>query len=172
MFYDRSDVLYFSTHQFPFYPGTGALGETGSGEGEGYTVNVPLREGMGDAEYLKIFSEILGPVIEQYKPGFILVSAGFDTFFDDPLGGMRVTPEGFALQARFMLDAAEKHSGGNIAFILEGGYNLDGLWICTKEVLEELLDKKRSEYDTAGEATAADDVIEQVKKEHSRYWEF
>ncbi|MCA9809615.1 MAG: histone deacetylase [Thermodesulfobacteriota bacterium] len=172
MFYDRSDVLYFSTHQFPFYPGTGALGETGSGEGEGYTVNVPLREGMGDAEYLKIFSEILGPVIEQYKPGFILVSAGFDTFFDDPLGGMRVTPEGFALQARFMLDAAEKHSGGNIAFILEGGYNLDGLWICTKEVLEELLDKKRSEFDTAGEATAADDIIEQVKKEHSRYWEF
>ena len=172
MFYDTSRVLYFSTHQYPYYPGTGGPSETGNGEGEGYTVNVPLPPGMGDNEFIKIFNEILGPVTDQYKPEFILVSAGFDTFYDDPLGGMKVTPEGFAKMTRFLTDAAEKHSGGKIVFILEGGYNLDGLWISTKEVLEELLDKKRTPCDSPGEPTGADLIIDRVKKDYSPHWKF
>ncbi|MEQ9618642.1 MAG: histone deacetylase [Deltaproteobacteria bacterium] len=172
MFYDKSNVLYFSTHQYPYYPGTGGMSETGAGEGAGYTVNVPLPAGMGDNEYLKIFGEILGPVIEQYRPEFILVSAGFDTYYEDPLGGMKVTPEGFSKMTRFLTDAADKYSGGKIVFILEGGYNLDGLWISTKEVTEELLDKKHSGYEPSESNSEADLIINKVKKEYSGYWNF
>lgn len=172
MFYDTSKVLYFSTHQYPYYPGTGASTEVGSGEGKGYTVNAPLPPGMGDNEYLKIFTEILSPVIDQYRPEFTLVSAGFDTFYEDPLGGMKVTPEGFAKMTRLLTDAAEKHSDGKIVFILEGGYNLDGLWISTKEVIEELLDKKRSVYEPSDNETEADLIAEKLKKEYSEYWKF
>lgn len=172
IFTNDPSVLYFSVHQHPFYPGTGGLSEKGEGDGEGYNVNVPLPPGMGDNEYLKIFSEILGPIIDQYKPEFILVSAGYDTFFDDPLGGMKVTPEGFAKQARFLTDCADKYSNGNIVFILEGGYNLDGLWICHKEVIEELLDIKHSDYRVIEDTPQVDSIIESVKKEYSEYWKF
>lgn len=172
MFYNSSEVLYFSAHQYPYYPGTGAIKEAGSGEGEGYTVNVPLSAGMGDAEYIKIFFEILKPVIEQYKPEFILVSAGFDTYFKDPLGGMKVTPEGFAKMTRFLKEMSETHCGGKIVFILEGGYNLDGIWLSTKEVLEELLEKKRTDYGDLNAETKADGVIEQVKQRHSKFRRF
>jgi len=172
MFYDDPSVLYFSTHQHPYYPGTGGLEERGSSEGEGYNINVPLPPGMGDAEYIKIFSEILGPVIEQYEPEFILVSAGFDTFLEDPLGGMKVTPEGFAKMTRFLTDRADKHSKGNIVFILEGGYNLDGLWVSSKEVVEELLDKKTSDYSVREDIPQVNSIIENVKKAYSQYWDF
>jgi len=172
IFEDSSKVLYFSSHQFPFYPGTGAAQEVGTGDGKGYTVNVPMEPGMEDNEFIKIFQEILKPIIDQYKPEFILVSAGFDIFFDDPLGGMKVTPEGFAKLTRQLTDQADRVCKGNIIFLLEGGYNLDGLWISTKEMLEELLDKKRSEYDIGDAETKADDSIENIKKVHSDYWDF
>ncbi|TFG77299.1 MAG: histone deacetylase [Thermodesulfobacteriales bacterium] len=172
IFEDSSKVLYFSSHQFPFYPGTGAAEEVGTGDGKGYTVNVPMEPGMGDNEFIKIFQEILKPIIDQYKPEFILVSAGFDIFFDDPLGGMKVTPEGFAKLTRQLTDQADRVCNGKIIFLLEGGYNLDGLWISTKEMLEELLDKKRSEYDIGDAETKADDLIENIKKVYSDYWDF
>lgn len=172
IFEDSKKVLYFSSHQFPFYPGTGAAEEVGTGEGKGYTVNVPLEPEMGDVEFIKIFDEILRPVIEQYKPEFILVSAGFDIFFEDPLGGMKVSPEGFAKLTRQLTDQADKVCNGNIIFLLEGGYNLDGLWISTKEMLEELLDKKHSSYDIGNTETKADKIIESTKKILSEYWKF
>lgn len=172
IFYDSSKVLYFSTHQYPFYPGTGAAEEAGSGEGEGYTVNVPMTPGMGDSEFIKIFQEILKPIIDQYKPEFILVSAGFDIYFEDPLGGMKVTPEGFAKLTRLLTDEADRVCGGKIIFLLEGGYNLDGLWISTKEVIEELLDKKRTEYDIGDSKTEVYNLIDNIKKVYSDYWEF
>ena len=172
IFEENPKVLYFSTHQFPFYPGTGAAHEVGRGEGEGYTVNVPLNPEMGDNEFIKIFDEILRPIIEQFQPQFILVSAGFDIFFEDPLGGMRVTPEGFAKLTRQLTDQADNVCNGNIIFLLEGGYNLDGLWISTKEMLEELLDKKRSDYSIGDAETKADQVIEDTKKILSNYWKF
>src|SRR6202158_486451 len=100
IFYDSPDVLYFSTHQFPFYPGTGGLDEIGVGAGAGYPVNAPMPATFGDDEYLRVFDEVLAPVARQYRPEFILVSSGFDAHFRDPLGGMRVTEGGFAALAR------------------------------------------------------------------------
>ncbi len=172
IFYDTSKVLYFSTHQYPFYPGTGAAEEVGSGEGKGYTVNVPMEPGMGDDEFIRIFEEILKPIIDQYKPEFILVSAGFDIYFEDPLGGMKVSPEGFAKLTRLLTDEADKICDGKIVFLLEGGYNLDGLWISTKEVIEELLDKKKTEYKLSVSETNVDSLIDNIKKIYSDYWEF
>ena len=172
IFYDTSKVLYFSTHQYPFYPGTGAAEEVGSGDGMGYTVNVPMEPGMGDDEFIRIFEEILKPIIDQYKPEFILVSAGFDIYFEDPLGGMKVSPEGFAKLTRLLTDEADKICDGKIVFLLEGGYNLDGLWISTKEVIEELLDKKKTEYKLSVSETNVDSLIDNIKKIYSDYWEF
>jgi acetoin utilization deacetylase AcuC-like enzyme len=126
-FEDRSDVLYFSTHQYPFYPGTGAAGEAGGGEGLGFTVNVPLPAGMGDADFAAVFGEVLVPVAELYRPQLVLVSAGFDAHRDDPLGGMEVTAEGFAHLCGVVSGIADRHAGGRLILILEGGYDLRGL---------------------------------------------
>ncbi|MBN1364787.1 MAG: histone deacetylase [Syntrophaceae bacterium] len=140
-FYGDQRVLYFSTHQYPYYPGTGSLQETGRGVGEYYTVNVPLSIGAGDASFVKIFRKILQPVAMQYKPDLILLSAGFDTYFQDPLGGMRVTPEGFAAMTRILLNIADACCQGRFVVTLEGGYHLDGLKKSIKAVLEEMLDE-------------------------------
>jgi acetoin utilization deacetylase AcuC-like enzyme len=140
-FYNDPRVLYFSTHQYPYYPGTGALQEIGRGPGEGYTINVPLREGEGDASFIKIFRKILQPVALEFKPQLILLSAGFDTHFQDPLGGMRVTPDGFAAMARILLHIAETCCQRHFVAVLEGGYHISGLTRSVKAVLEEMLDE-------------------------------
>jgi acetoin utilization deacetylase AcuC-like enzyme len=123
-FYGDPGVLYFSTHQYPFYPGTGSAGELGVGPGEGYTVNVPLQRGQGDAEYLKIFKKILDPLATAYRPELVLVSAGFDICRGDALGGMNVTEEGFVKLTRVFMDIADRCCGGRLVFTLEGGYNI------------------------------------------------
>jgi acetoin utilization deacetylase AcuC-like enzyme len=140
-FYNDPRVLYFSTHQYPYYPGTGALQEIGRGPGEGYTINVPLSEGAGDADFVKIFRKILQPVALEFKPELILLSAGFDTYFQDPLGGMRVKPEGFANLARILLNIAGACCQGRFVAVLEGGYHISGLTRSVKAVLEEMLDE-------------------------------
>jgi acetoin utilization deacetylase AcuC-like enzyme len=128
-FYDRSDVLFFSSHQYPFYPGTGSLREIGGGEGTGYTVNVPLPEGVGDEGYVRVFEEILVPLAVRYRPQIILVSAGYDAHAADLIGGMAVTVAGFhslaATVRRLSLDIME--CTGRLALILEGGYNTSAL---------------------------------------------
>jgi len=95
-FEDSPQVLYCSTHQFPFYPGTGHFREVGTGEGTGFTCNCPLPWGLGDADYLRVFDEVLLPLAEAFDPQLLLISAGFDTYQDDPIGGMKVTEGGFA----------------------------------------------------------------------------
>lgn len=140
-FYNDPRILYFSTHQYPYYPGTGALQEIGRGPGEGYTINVPLSEGAGDADFVKIFRKILQPVALEFKPELILLSAGFDTYFQDPLGGMRVKPEGFANMARILLNIAGACCQGRFVAMLEGGYHISGLTRSVKAVLEEMLDE-------------------------------
>lgn len=141
-FYSRKDILYFSTHQYPYYPGSGFWDEVGRGEGEGYTVNVPLYPGKGDEEYLFIFKKILEPIASTFKPEFILVSAGFDIYSGDPLGGMRVSEKGFGFLAAELIAMARKFSQGRILFVLEGGYNLNGLSQGVKNVLTELRKEK------------------------------
>jgi acetoin utilization deacetylase AcuC-like enzyme len=114
--------------------------EVGIGKGEGYTVNVPLSGGQGDMQFARIFNELLAPVTREYKPEIILVSAGFDTYMADPLGGMNVTPAGFAYMARVLKELAEEVCEGRLLFTLEGGYNLAGLRDGVMAVLGELND--------------------------------
>ncbi len=175
-FYDEPKVLYFSTHQFPYYPGTGSLDEIGEGDGKGFTINVPLAPGPGDEEYARIYRKILQPVILEYKPQLILVSAGFDIYFDDPLGGMNVTPDGFALLAKIILELAEKVCEGKVLFLLEGGYNLEGLRDSVKGVLLELLGGENSLFNETAvleeniEKSSVDRIIDQVKEKCKDYW--
>jgi acetoin utilization deacetylase AcuC-like enzyme len=137
-FYDSNQVLYFSTHQYPYYPGTGAVSEVGTGAGEGYTINVPLSGGQGDMDFSRICNELLAPIARQYKPEMILVSAGFDIYQGDPLGGMNVTPDGFAYMARALKELAEEVCEGKLLLTLEGGYSLSGLRDGVMAVLSEL----------------------------------
>ncbi|SPD74777.1 Histone deacetylase family protein [uncultured Desulfobacterium sp.] len=172
-FEDDPTVLYFSTHQYPYYPGTGAFDEAGLGRGEGFTVNVPLRTGCGDTEFVGIFEKILRPIALEFKPELILVSAGFDIHEDDPLGGMRVTPKGFAGLTASIMDIAEQCCGGKVVITLEGGYDLNGLRSSVKEVLRQLAGL--SETDHAAMAANADqtvlgNLIKRVSQVHSRYW--
>ncbi len=137
-FYNEKRVLYFSTHQSPFYPGTGGVTETGKGEGLGYTINVPLRSGPGDAEFVKIYRRILEPVAREYKPELVLLSAGFDIYKRDPMGGMNVSTSGFANLTRILLNIAETYCEGRFVATLEGGYNIDGQAQSVKAVLKEM----------------------------------
>jgi acetoin utilization deacetylase AcuC-like enzyme len=128
-FYDDPTVMYFSTHQWGIYPGTGHWSETGAGEGEGATVNVPLPPGIGDMGYARIFDEILVPLARRFNPDLILVSAGYDTHWSDPLGSMTVTVAGYGMMAHKLVALASElpNARGRIAFTLEGGYNLDAI---------------------------------------------
>ncbi|MFH1719563.1 MAG: SUMF1/EgtB/PvdO family nonheme iron enzyme [Planctomycetota bacterium] len=126
-FYDDPTVLYFSVHQYPFYPGTGSQAEKGSGKGLGYTINVPLPAGTGDATYLKAFEEKLRPAALAFSPDFVLISAGFDAHKDDLLGGMAVTAQGFAQLTEVVKAIAQKCCEGRLVSVLEGGYHLKGL---------------------------------------------
>jgi len=175
IFYQDRRVLFFSTHQYPYYPGTGAMGEMGRGEGLGYTLNVPLRPGADDAFYIRIFQGLLSPVALAFKPEIILVSAGFDTYFADPLGEMKVTPEGFAALTRILLNLAQACSGGRLVLVLEGGYHVQGLAECVRAVLLELLEETRVTEETLNRmATGADDkakaLIGQARKQFEPYW--
>lgn len=137
-FYAEADVLYVSTHQYPFYPGTGAAAEVGSGAGAGRTVNVPLPAGCGDDEYVAAFERLVLPIAEQFRPEFVLVSAGFDAHRRDPLAGMTVTEEGYRAMTRLLMQLAERHAEGRLAAILEGGYDLHALQTTIPVVLDEL----------------------------------
>ncbi len=141
LFYGDRRVLYFSTHQFPAYPGSGSLDEIGRGEAKGFTVNVPLAAGSGTAHYIKVYRQILQPVTRMFRPELILVSAGFDIYEGDPLGDMQVTPEGFACLTRLLMDLADELCGGRIVLVLEGGYDLRGLALPSGRV-KELTDAK------------------------------
>jgi acetoin utilization deacetylase AcuC-like enzyme len=126
-FYKRKDVFYTSAHRFPFYPGTGAEHETGLDEGEGYTLNVPLSSYGDDDDYAKAFEEKIVPALIDYKPEFLLVSAGFDAHLYDPIGGMKVTKAGFTKMSEDLVQVAKQCCEGKTVYVLEGGYDLKGL---------------------------------------------
>ncbi len=173
-FYSDPTVLYFSTHQYPYYPGTGAINEIGQGAGRGFTVNVPLSPGCGDYDFAAIYNTLLIPLCRAYDPDFLLVSAGFDIYTDDPLGGMNVTVNGFAYLARILLGLARQCCNGNILFCLEGGYNLDGLRDGVLSVLLECKGRgavggeQLKELDNNIEGP---EVIQEVKSVLSDYWD-
>ncbi len=127
MFYDDDSILFISSHQYPFYPGTGALTDTGSGKGEGFTLNIPLPPGHGDSSFAALYEQVVWPAAERFKPELIIVSAGFDSHWTDPLAGMRLSLTGYAHLSRELVKMADQFCGGKIIFALEGGYNLDAL---------------------------------------------
>lgn len=126
-FIDDPNVFYFSTHQYPYYPGTGHWNETGQGAGSGTVLNVPLPTGVGDDGYMRIFSELWGPLAERCQPDLILVSAGYDAHWGDPLAQMNLSLTGYAHIERELVRMAEQFCDGRIVFTLEGGYQLDVL---------------------------------------------
>jgi acetoin utilization deacetylase AcuC-like enzyme len=126
-FYDDNSVLVISTHQFPFYPGTGSRGERGTGNGEGYTLNIPMFAGSGEEQFLDAFTEEVIPSLDNFRPDLIFLSAGFDAHKDDPLANLNLTEESFGKLTTMIVAAAEKHCSGKIVSVLEGGYNLDAL---------------------------------------------
>jgi len=137
--FDRDpSVLYVSTHQYPYYPGTGAAGEIGTGLGEGFTVNLPMEAGSIDADFDHVFERVVLPAVRQFEPDLLLVSAGFDAHERDPLGGMRVTTPAFAAMTKALRQVADECCRGRIACVLEGGYDLEALAASIDAAIEVL----------------------------------
>jgi acetoin utilization deacetylase AcuC-like enzyme len=127
IFYEDASVLFFSTHQSPWYPGTGAASERGAGKGLGTTINCPFRAGAGRDEILGVFRSVLMPATEEFRPDVVLISAGFDARVDDPLGHFRLIDSDFFDLTRLMMEIADTCCDSRLVSVLEGGYNLEGL---------------------------------------------
>jgi len=172
-FEDDPSVLYFSIHQFPSYPGGGKSREIGKGNGRGLTVNIPLLAGCGDGEYVALFEKILRPIALEFEPELMLVSAGFDIHVNDPLGGMRVTPQGFAALTRSVLATADACCGGKVAMTLEGGYDLPGLQDSVREVLRELAGLQITDINAiiaGADSKMLAVLLWRVRRIHGRHW--
>jgi acetoin utilization deacetylase AcuC-like enzyme len=168
IFYEDPSVLYMSLHQDPLtlYPGTGFVHELGSGEGKGYTVNVPMPPGSGDAEYASAMEEIFVPLTEQFKPELFAVSAGFDAYVDDPLTQLRLSTLAYGWLTRFVVEQAERLCKGRVVFVLEGGYVLDALAEGVVNVVKTLTGEKSS---TPVEPRRPS-VIDELKGVLANYW--
>ncbi len=170
VFYQDPGVLYFSTHQHPFYPGTGSRGEIGEGPGEGYTVNVPLPYRVGDEGYRRAFDEVLVPIVERYRPQLILGSAGYDAHWADPLAGMLLSITGYASLIRRLLELAEMWCQGRLVLVLEGGYHLDVLAHGVLTTLRLLQDVQAPVSDPLGPSPhperPIDELLHEIREIH------
>jgi acetoin utilization deacetylase AcuC-like enzyme len=169
VFYFDPDVLYFSTHEYPFYPGGGYWQETGDGEGKGATVNVPLPAGTGDAVLSRIWKVILAPVLRRFGPEMVLVSAGYDGHFADPLAGLALSAAGYHEMVAGLRDLARELCQGRLLLTLEGGYDLTALPWSIRNSLEALLDEERTP-DPLGQRhpppTGIDELLAAVARIH------
>jgi len=170
MFYESPEVLYASTHQYPHYPGSGSLHEIGAGRGEGYTINAPMPADFGDDEYLRFFDDFILPIGRKFRPEFILVSAGFDCHWRDPLAQMRVTEEGFVGMARRVKKLAAECCQGKMVAALEGGYDLEALVNSGRAVLEELGRYADEPVQPARNGAAVTPIIERAARNIGRFW--
>ena len=165
IFYDRADVFYASVHEEGLYPGTGEIAETGEGDGEGTTLNLPLSAGAGDEDYLLAFDETVAPAVSAFDPDLVLVSAGFDAHRHDPISRMRVSTEGYALltdRVRSLTDDA----GAGLAFVLEGGYGLDTLSEGVSIVHETFDGRRPLNPENGGPSEGVRDVVADVRAAH------
>jgi acetoin utilization deacetylase AcuC-like enzyme len=170
LFESDPSVLYVSTHQFPCYPGTGAAEEIGTGAGAGRTVNLPFPPGCGDAEYAQAFDQVIVPVVRQFAPDFVLVSAGFDPDYRDPLAGMQLTPAGFTHMAARCVALADELSAGRFAAILEGGYDLQALVEGVDATLSIMRGSTHIPPPVTGDARNTDVLLAPVRAAHSSHW--
>ncbi len=181
IFHDSSQVLFFSTHQYPHYPGTGDWRETGAGDGLGFTVNVPLPAGVGDAGFRRIYAEVLEPLAERFRPELMLVSAGYDAHcndpwaglhlsLDDPLAGLHLSLDGYWQMAQSVVALADRLCSGRLVVTLEGGYALEVLAHGVANTCRALLGDSQPGPDPLGPCPWAerpiDDLLSHVKRLH------
>jgi acetoin utilization deacetylase AcuC-like enzyme len=138
IFYADPSVFFFSTHQWPLYPGTGRADETGESRGQGSTMNFPFPAGSGRQEILGAMQQSLTPAAEDFRPDLVFISAGFDSRINDLLGGFTLTDSDFTDLTRLAMEIADRHAGGRVVSLLEGGYNLDGLASASRAHVEAL----------------------------------
>jgi acetoin utilization deacetylase AcuC-like enzyme len=165
-------VMYISTHQYPYYPGTGYWNETGRGDGEGSIINIPLGGGMGDEAFARIFDEIVGPAAWRFQPELILVSAGYDAHWDDPLAYMQLSVGGYTSIAQALKNLAEELCGGRLVFTLEGGYHLKALAYSVLNTFGVLMDGESWQLlDPLGPSPnreqSVSDVVARVRQVHN-----
>jgi acetoin utilization deacetylase AcuC-like enzyme len=168
MFYEDPRVLYVSTHQFPFYPGTGAAEEVGAGDGRGFTVNVPMEFGCTDDDYTLVHAEIVLPILEQFRPEMLLVSAGYDAHERDPLASMRMTTDGFGSILRGLVDVAAHH--GLLTMVTEGGYDLDALAACLERSVKVLNGSAAEPRSAEGGSARGARAVADARKYLQPFW--
>jgi acetoin utilization deacetylase AcuC-like enzyme len=169
-FYDDPTVLFVSSHQYPYYPGTGAASEIGSGAGRGFTVNLPLAAGATDDDYTHVYSRVVWPILRQFLPDLILVSAGFDAHMDDPLGGMRLSAGCFGWLTAQIAAVAQQCCDGRVVAVTEGGYDLDALDASLRAGIGALTAEASFGRPSAGEAPRGQATIEAVTPHLAPYW--
>ena len=167
---DDKNILYISTHQFPYYPGSGSRTEIGSGTAEGSILNIPLEPGVGDEGFQQIYNELIIPKMEKFNPGLIIVSAGYDAHWDDPLANLNLSLKGYSWIAKTLVDFSEKLCKGKIVFTLEGGYNLQVLSNGVANSIRALLNNTDFE-DPIGthqqEEPEISELLKEIKKIHN-----
>ena len=171
-FYSDPSVLFVSSHQYPYYPGTGAAGEIGSQAGTGFTVNLPLAAGATDADYERAYDVIAWPILRAFKPQLILISAGFDAYKDDPLAGMRLEAECFGRLTARIAAIADECCDGRIVAATEGGYHLKGITDSLRSVIAALEGGRidRGPAETAAGTPRGDAAIAAAKPHLAKYW--
>jgi acetoin utilization deacetylase AcuC-like enzyme len=170
-FYADQHVLYFSTHEYPFYPGTGSIDETGARDGEGFTVNVPLLAGWGDDEYQTVFEDVLAPVAKRFEPQLMMVSAGYDAHWADSLASMQLSVSGFARLTEIIKTLADMLCQGRMVFMLEGGYHLEALPLSVAATLDVLRGNSQisdplGKQEARARPVSFDNFIKMVKEIH------
>ena len=168
-FYADPRVLYVSSHQFPFYPGTGLLSEVGEGEGRGFTVNLPMPLGLGDGDYRRAYREVVEPIGRAFDPELVLVSAGFDAHRDDPIGGMGVTAAGFAELMDVCLAIASGSARGRLVAVVEGGYDLDGIAESAAATVRQMLGSAPKAL-AAPSQPGFERLLAAYREMHGRHW--
>ena len=172
IFYNDPSVLFVSTHQYPFYPGTGAHQDVGDGDGAGLTLNLPLSARAGDADYDLVFRAAVLPVLEAFSPELVLVSAGYDAHQRDPLGGMAVSTDGYVRLTQRLCRFAHAHCDGRLVAVTEGGYDLTALDQCLSGLLEVASAPPGTAEPSVidGSTTRAELSLEGLRRAQSRFW--
>ena len=168
-FYADPAVLFVSSHQYPYYPGTGAAGDIGSDAGRGFTVNLPMAAGATDADFERVYTKVALPVLSRFRPELILISAGFDAHMDDPLGGMRLTAPYFGRLTAAIVKVAEACCQGRVVAVTEGGYDLAGLAESLRATIRALEGETSFAVPT-GATPRADATIDAVTPHLSDHW--
>ena len=170
-FYADRSVLFVSSHQYPYYPGTGGAHEIGTAAGKGFTVNLPLAAGATDADYDRVYAQVTWPILRAFKPELILLSAGFDAYQDDPLGGMRMTAGGFERLTAALVAVASDTCDGRVVAMVEGGYDLAGLGDCLRAAIRALdSDGGASQPHVEAPTPRADATLAAVRPHLTPYW--